>query len=336
MAEQYDAIILGAGPAGLTAGIYLARARLRPLIIDTGTPGGQMVLTYSVANYPGVETASGREISQTMLRQAKSFGCKVLTQATITHLDLTGEVKRVEVEDEGLFEAPTAIIAAGGRPRSLGLESEARFGGHGISYCATCDGDFFTDKEIVVVGGGNSALEEAVALTKYASKVTVLHILDEFQAQPWAVDEARRNPKVELFTGHEVIRFEGGDSLERVVARDVKTGAEMVVPAEGTFIFIGYVPNTESFRGQVAMNEHGEVLADDRMATDVPGVFVAGDSRVKRYRQITTAVADGTIAALAATEYVNEIRRREQDAVDDEEAALTAQPPSRQPIAAGP
>jgi len=335
MAERYDAIILGAGPAGLTAGIYLARARLRPLIIDTGTAGGQMVLTYSVANYPGVETASGREISQTMLRQAKAFGSDVITQATVTHIDLMGETKVVEVEDEGRYEAPVAIIAAGGRPRTLGLESEARFSGHGISYCATCDGDFFTDKPIVVVGGGNSALEEAVSLTKYASKVTVLHILDEFQAQPWAVEEARRNPKVELYTGHEVVRFEGEDSLERVVARDVHTGAELVVPAEGTFIFIGYVPNTEAFVGQVALNEHGEVIADDQMATSLPGVYVAGDSRVKRYRQITTAVADGTIAALASTEYINARARdaypRERRAVDHHTSESSLQPPASSP-----
>lgn len=309
MAESYDVIILGAGPAGLTAGIYLSRARLKPLIIDTGTPGGQMVLTYSVANYPGVESASGREISLTMLRQAKSFGAKVITQATITQLDLSGDVKVVEVEDEGLFEAPVAIIASGGRPRSLGLESEEAFNGRGISYCATCDGDFFTDKSIVVIGGGNSALEEAVSLTKYASKVTVLHILDEFQAQPWAVDEARANPKIELRTGHRVVRFEGSESLEQVVAVDSATGEEEVLSAEGCFIFIGYQPNTEEFRGVVAMNEQGEIITDDQMQTDVPGVFVAGDSRVKRYRQITTAVSDGTIAALAAVEYAEGQRK---------------------------
>lgn len=309
MAESYDAIILGAGPAGLTAGIYLSRARLKPLIIDTGTPGGQMVLTYSVANYPGVETTSGREISQTMLRQAKSFGAEVITQATITRLDLTGDVKIVEVEDEGQFEAPVAIIASGGKPRSLGLESEAAFNGRGISYCATCDGDLFTDKSIVVVGGGNSALEEAVSLTKYASKVTVLHVLDEFQAQPWAVDEARSNPKIELRTGQQVVRFRGSESLEQVVARNTATGEEETISAEGCFIFIGYEPNTADLRGVIAMNDHGEILADEQMQTNVPGVFAAGDSRVKRYRQITTAVSDGTIAALTAVEYIETLRR---------------------------
>lgn len=306
MAKRYDAIILGAGPAGLTAGIYLARARLRPLVIDTGTVGGQMVLTYSVANYPGVETASGRDISQTMLRQARSFGCEVISQATITSFDLGSDPKTVVVEDEGTFEAPVVIVAAGGRPRTLGLESESRFSGHGISYCATCDGDFFTGKPIVVVGGGNSALEEAVSLTRYASKVTLLHVLDDFQAHQWAVEEALRNPKVELHTGHEVVRFEGEASLERVVARSTATGELLTIPADGAFVFIGYVPNTEPFQGVLAMNERGEILADDQMRTSVDGVFVAGDSRVKRYRQITTAVADGTIAALSAVEHLQE------------------------------
>lgn len=324
MAQRYDAIIFGAGPAGLTAGIYLSRARLKPLILDTGTVGGQMVLSYKVANYPGVEATTGHEIAQTMLRQARSFGCEVISQAEITRVELDDETKVVEVEDEGTFEAPIAIIATGGRPRSLGLESEHRFNGQGISYCATCDGDFFTDKPIVVVGGGNSALEEAVSLTKYASKVTVLHILDEFQAQPWAVEEARNNPKVELFKGYQVIRFEGTERLERVVARKVETKEELVIPAEGTFIFIGYEPNTEEFRGQVTMNERGEILADETMQTNVPGVFVAGDSREKRYRQITTAVADGTIAAIAGAEFLQDRARTRAPTNDTAQIATAA------------
>lgn len=280
-----------------------------------------MVLSYSVANYPGVLETTGHEIAQTMLRQAKSFGCEVISQAEINSVQLEGDLKVVDVEDEGVFEAPVAIIATGGRPRTLGLESEARFSGQGISYCATCDGDFFTDKEIVVVGGGNSALEEAVSLTKYASKVTVLHILDDWQAQPWAVEEATKNPRVELFKGHEVARFEGGESLERVIARDVHTGREMTIPAEGTFVFIGYEPNTDAFRGHVDTNDRGEILADDAMQTSLPGVFVAGDSRVKRYRQITTAVADGTIAALSAADYLQARARRADGDTAEQRAA---------------
>jgi thioredoxin reductase (NADPH) len=264
-----------------------------------------MVLSYEVANYPGVMSTTGHSIARTMLAQAKSFGAEIISQATITRLELTGDLKTVEVEDEGLFEAPVVIIASGGRPRTLGISSEQRFAGKGISYCATCDGDFFTDKEIIVVGGGNSALEEAVSLTKYASKVTVLHVLDEWQAQPWAVEEAEKNPKVDLLKSSQVIDFIGGDSLERIIAKDLVTGRSREIAAEGAFIFIGYEPNTEAFSGQVSMNERGEIEADDSMRTNVPGVFVAGDSRVKRYRQITTAVSDGTIAALEAVDYVH-------------------------------
>ena len=317
MSQTHDVIILGAGPAGLTAGLYLARNRLKPLIVDTGTVGGQMVLSYSVANYPGVETASGREISQIMARQAKSFGAEIISQAEVTRMDLSGETKVVEVEDEGVFEAPAVILALGGLPRPLGLESEATFKGRGISYCATCDGDFFTDKPIVVVGGGNSALEEAVSLARYASKVTVVHMLDEWQAQPWAVEEARQNPKLELCKRHRVLRFEGGDSLERVVVVDDQTGEESTITAEGTFVFIGYRPNTDQLQGVVELNSWGEILADETMATSVPGVYAAGDARAKRYRQITTAVADGTIAALSASEYVQTRQRADRNTAAD-------------------
>jgi len=316
MTERYDAIILGAGPAGLTAGIYLARNRLAPLIVDTGSVGGQMVLSYQVANYPGVETASGREISQTMARQARSFGAKIVSQAAVTHLDLLGDIKSVQVEDEGTFEAPVAILALGGLPRTLGLESEARLKGRGISYCATCDGDFFTDKPIVVVGGGNSALEEAVSLARYASRVTVVHVLDEWQAQPWAVEEAERHPKIDLNKAHRVLRFEGADSLEQVIVASTETGQERSIRADGAFVFIGYRPNTDPLRGVLDLTEQGEIVTDESMSTSLAGVFAAGDARAKRYRQITTAVADGTIAALSASEYLQSRERGQRLAAE--------------------
>lgn len=304
MNKHFDVIVLGGGPAGLTAGIYLGRARLKTLIVDSGSLGGQMIMTYAVANYPGVLEASGRDIAMTMKAQAKQFGCELLSNVEVSRIDLSGATKVIEVEDEGTFTADAVIIATGGVPRTLGLPSEAELKGRGISYCATCDGDFFTGKHVVAIGGGNSAIEESVALTKYAESVTVVHEFDHFQAHPFAVDEARKNPKIRFLMEQDIREFVGRESLEKVVVAHKRTGEVTEIPASGAFIFIGYVPNTQMLRGQVALNDRGEILADESMKTNVPGVFAAGDSRVKRYRQITTAVADGTIAALSATEYL--------------------------------
>lgn len=305
MARHFGAVVIGAGAAGLTAGIYLARARVKTLIVDEGVAGGQMVLTHAVANYPGVEEISGALLSRTMRAQAKRFGCEILTQTATRLIDLNAAPKRLEVEGEGEITADAVIIATGGRPRSLGLESEARLKGQGISYCATCDGDFFTDMEIVAIGGGNSALEEAVSLAKHASKVTIIHEFDHFQAQPWAVEAAKAEPRVEFMMAQEVMGFEGEVALEAVVVRDKQTDEVRRIPARGAFIFIGYVPTTEALQGHVTLNARGEILTDEGMATNIPGVFAAGDCRVKRYRQITTAVADGTIAALSAIEHIS-------------------------------
>jgi len=301
---HYDIIILGAGPAGLTAGIYLARARMKTLIVDEGIPGGQMIKSYAVANYPGVPETSGAELARSMVNQAKSFGCKILSQAEVLKYDFAGPVKEIEVKDEGVFTSKALIVATGGLPRSLGLPSEERFKGKGISYCATCDGDFFTGKEISAIGGGNTALEEAVSLAKYADKVTIIHEFDHFQAQPWAVEEAEKNPKIHFLMAQDVRGFEGNGRLEKVITADKKTGEVTEIPSEGCFIFIGYKPNTEIFKGLLDLNDRGEIVTDDDLKTNVSGVFAAGDNRTKRYRQITTAVADGTIAALSATEYI--------------------------------
>jgi len=308
MTTHYDAIVLGAGPAGLTAGIYLARARVNTLLIDEGIPGGQMILSYAVANYPGVLETSGAQIARTMVRQAKSFGAKVLSQAHITRVDLISVPKVIETDDEGTFTADAVIIATGGVPRTLGVPSETIYKGKGISYCATCDGDFFTGKEIVAVGGGNSALEEAVSLSKFASKVTVVHELDHFQAQPWAVAEAKANPKIEFLMSRNILAFNGDEQLRSVLVSDKKTGEKTEIPAAGCFVFIGYKPNTEWLKGIVTLNERGEIKTNDALAASVPGVFAAGDNREKRYRQITTSVSDGTIAALSAVEYLRKLK----------------------------
>lgn len=309
MDTRWDAIIIGAGAAGLTAGIYLGRARKKTLILDHGTIGGQMILTYAVANYPGVHETAGVSIVQTMREQAEGVGCTIMGHADILRVDLDGPDKVVEVDDEGTFTAPVVILATGGIPRRLGLPSEEAFQARGISYCATCDGDFFTDQEIVVIGGGNSAIEEAVSLTTYASSVTVIHEFEEFQAQPWAVEEARKNPKVHFLMSQEVVEFVGEGTLSAVITRDKRSGELLRTEASGAFLFIGYVPNTRWLEGVVKLNERGEIVTDEDMRTDVHGVFAAGDARVKRYRQITTAVADGTVAALSAIHHLDELGR---------------------------
>jgi len=310
--NHYDVIVIGAGAAGLTAGIYLSRAKVKTLILNEGAVGGQMVLTHEIANYPGVESISGYELARNMKSQAIKFGCVIKSNIKITKMDITGKLKSIEVNGKLTYTSDAVIIATGGRSRTLGVINEDKFKGKGISYCATCDGDFFTDKEIIVVGGGNSALEEAVSLTKYASKVTIVHQFDHFQALEHYVDEAKKNPKINFIMESTVSGFYGEDSLEYVTIKNLKTGQEYEMKIDGVFVFIGYVPNTESLKGIVELNNYGEIIVDQSMRTNLPGVFAAGDSIAKRYRQVTTAVADGTIAALSASEFVNETKKEKE------------------------
>lgn len=309
-AIHYDSIVIGAGPAGLTAGIYLSRARLRTLILNEGTVGGQMVLTHEIANYPGVESISGYQLSGIMKKQARNFGCEIKSGVSISVLGLNDTLKSVILSDGTEYTADSVILTPGGRSRTLGVKGEDEFKGRGISYCATCDGDFFTDKEIVVVGGGNSALEEAVSLTKYASKVTVVHQFDHFQAFEHAIEEARSNSKISFLMESVITRFFGKEKLESVDIKNLTTGETRNFKTDGAFIFIGYVPNTEFLKGKVNLNQWGEIIVDSNMSTNIEGVYAAGDSTAKKYRQVTTAVGDGTVAALAASTYINDLKTK--------------------------
>ncbi|MBN2772894.1 MAG: thioredoxin-disulfide reductase [Prolixibacteraceae bacterium] len=304
MENQFDVIVVGAGAAGLTAGIYTSRGKLSTLILNEGAVGGQMVLTNEIANYPGVETTKGYALANTMKKQAKDFGCKIKSNIKIKKYNLEGEVKSVELEDGRIFESKAVVLAPGGRPRSLNIPGENTFKGTGISYCATCDGDFFTGKEVVVVGGGNSALEEAVTLTNFASKVTIVHQFDHFQAFKHAVEEAGKNPKINFIMESELREFSGNGVLQKVALEHLPTGKKSELKTDGVFIFVGYLPNTEALKNVVKLNERNEIVTDSNLQTSIPGVFAAGDCIVKRFRQVTTAVADGTIAALAASEYI--------------------------------
>jgi thioredoxin reductase (NADPH) len=307
--NHYDVIILGGGPAGLTAAIYLSRARLKTLLLTEGTPGGQMTLTHEIANYPGIEKINGYMLGSVMKKQATAFGTVVKGNTEISSFSLEGAVKSVTAGDGQTYTSDAVILATGGRSRTLGVTGEDTFKGRGISYCATCDGDFFTGKEIVVVGGGNSALEEAVSLTKYATKVTIVHQFDHFQAFQYAVDEAKANPKINFVMSSTIASFYGEEKLEGVKIRNLVTGEESDFKTDGVFIFIGYVPNTEWLNGHLQMNDRGEIAAGPDMSTSIEGVYSAGDANAKRYRQVTTAVADGTIAALAAADYLHKQKR---------------------------
>jgi len=306
METNYDAIIIGAGPAGLTSGIYLSRAKMKVLILDSGIAGGQMVLTHEVANYPGYEGISGYMLSMNMKNQAEKFGCDIKTNIQIDSMSLETSEKKIVLSNGDAYTARVVIVATGGRSRKIGAVGEDEFAGRGISYCATCDGDFFQDKEIIVIGGGNSALEEAVALTTYASKVTIVHMLDQWQAFESAVVEMENNPKIDYIMESRIVEFKGDQGLTEVIIENLKTGEKYNKKIDGVFIFIGYEPRTEDFEGLIKMNKYKEILTNEHFETNIKGVFAAGDCIQKKYRQITTAVADGTNAALNALEYLNQ------------------------------
>lgn len=305
--EIFDTIILGGGPAGLTAGIYSSRAKKKTLILNQETIGGQLVLSYEIANYPGVENISGFKLGSIMKKQAKSFGCKIKSNVKISEINLSDKEKTIKLENGAVYQANAVILAPGGKARTLNVPGEENFKGKGVSFCATCDGDFFTDKDIIVVGGGNSALEEAVSLTQYASSVTIVHEFGHFQASNTAVKEAEENDKISFILESTISEFFGDNKLKKVNIKNLETGKITEKEIDGVFTFIGYVPNTDSFKGKINLLDSGEIPVDEKFQTNIKGVFAAGDCIPKPFRQITNAVSDGTNAALFATEYLNSL-----------------------------
>lgn len=308
----YDVIVIGGGPAGLTAGIYLSRAKLNTLIINQGTVGGQLILTHEIANYPGVENVSGYKLASTMKKQAQSFGTKIKNTTAVPQIIDGNPFKKVVVGNE-TFSAYSIILASGGSPRMLGVKGETEYKGRGISYCATCDGEFFTGKEIIVVGGGNSALEEAVSLSKYASKITIIHQFDHFQAFPAYVEEAKKNEKIHFIMETLIAEFSGNQELERVLLYQKNTDTHEWFDTQGAFIFIGYVPNTKYVKDVVELNKNDEIIVNSDMETNIPGIYAAGDCIAKRYRQVTNAVGEATVAALAAAARTYELKKSENN-----------------------
>jgi thioredoxin reductase (NADPH) len=299
-----DIIIIGGGPAAYTAALYSARANLNPLVIEGFAWGGQLMITSDVENYPGYpDGVLGPEMMQDLRRQAERFGTEFLTD-DVTKVDLSERPFRVWVgDDEYLAEA--VIVSTGANARQLGLESEKRLQGRGVSYCAVCDAAFFKDREIVVVGGGDSAMEEATFLAKFASKVAVVHRRETFRASPIMVDRARSNEKIEFLLDSVVEEIRGDDSVASVVVRNVKTGELTEIPADGFFVAIGHDPNTALFRGQLDMDEAGYIETNGKTTeTNVAGVFAAGDVQDHVYRQAVTAAGSGCMAALDAERFL--------------------------------
>ena len=310
MSKVYDVIILGGGPAGLTAGLYAGRSRLSTLIIEKGQDGGQIAITDEIENYPGqmVEGESGPSLIARMTEQAKKFGAERCSDV-IKSVDLSGDVKKL-VGTKGEYEAKCVIIATGAFPKPIGCENEGKFTGKGISFCATCDAAFFEDFEVYVVGGGDSAVEEAMYLTKFARKVTIIHRRNELRAAKSIQEKAFANPKIAFMWDSVVVSVDGDELLSSMVVKNVKTGELTKVEADeddgifGLFGFIGYNPNSSLFEGMLDM-EGGYIKTDDNMHTNIPGVFAAGDIRVKSLRQVVTAAADGAIAAMQAEHYIS-------------------------------
>ena len=310
MSKIYDVIILGAGPAGLTAGLYAGRSRLSTLIIEKGQDGGQIAITDEIENYPGqmVEGESGPSLIARMTEQAKKFGAERCSD-TIKSVELTGEVKKL-VGVKGEYLAKTVIIATGAFPKPIGCENEGKFTGKGISFCATCDAAFFEDFEVYVVGGGDSAVEEAMYLTKFARKVTIIHRRDQLRAAKSIQEKAFANPKIHFLWDSVVVKVDGDELLSSMTVKNVKTGELTTITADeddglfGLFGFIGYNPNSQLFDGMLDM-ENGYIKTDDNMHTSIPGVFAAGDIRVKSLRQVVTAAADGAIAAMQAEHFIS-------------------------------
>ncbi len=303
--KVFDLIIIGGGPAGLTCGLYAARYKLKTLMIEKAPmTGGQLTTTEWVENYPGFpEPVLGSKLAKDMEAQAKLFGLEIVYE-DVQKVDLAGEIKEIITHTE-TWKARTVLISTGSSPRKLGVPGEEKYSGKGISYCATCDGPFYPDKTVAVVGGGNSAFEESLFIAKYAAKIHIIHMMDTFQADQILVERVKANPKIELITDTVVTEFDFGSKPRQVILKNNKTGKTSELPVDGAFIFIGAIPNTTLFDGQIDL-ERGYIVTDRDHNTSQAGVYAAGDVEAKSLRQVATAVGDGALAAYNIHKYIDE------------------------------
>ncbi|MCL2236542.1 MAG: thioredoxin-disulfide reductase [Defluviitaleaceae bacterium] len=309
MSKVYDVIILGGGPAGLSAGLYAGRARLSTLMIEKLTEGGQIVTTNEIENYPGgMEHESGPSLIARMVEQCKKFGVETI-KTTVTEVQLEGDIKTVTAGGN-TYQAKTIMVATGANPRPIGCTGESDYIGQGVSFCATCDGAFFEDLDIYVVGGGDSAVEEALYLTRFGRKVTIIHRRDELRAAKYLQEQAFANDKIEFMWDSTVTEIGGDEVVQKMTVENLKTGEKTEIVASdedgafGIFVFVGLIPNSDIFQGKLDM-ENGYIITNENMETNIKGVFAIGDIRVKMLRQVVTAAADGAIAAIMADKYIS-------------------------------
>lgn len=311
MSETFDVIIVGGGPAGLAAGLYAARMNLHSVLVDRGPLGGQLLNTELIEDYPGFESILGHDLSEKMAAHARNFGLDIREFQPVEAIDVEADgTKVVRLDGGGELRAPAVIMAAGGLPRHIDVPGEEEFAGRGVSYCAVCDGAFFKGQELAVIGGGDAALEEGDFLTRYASKVYIIHRREGLRAQPVLQERARANPKIEFILNAQVKEIYGEGAVKGV--RLVQDGRERTLEVGGVFIFVGFLPNSGILRAHVDHDAGGYILTERDMETSIEGVWAVGDVRAQLTKQIATAVGDGTTAAVAASQYVEELRDRER------------------------
>lgn len=307
MAKKYDVIVIGAGPGGLTAGLYASRANLSVLILDRGIYGGQMNNTAEVENYPGFKSILGPDLAEKMYQGATQFGAEY-AYGSVEKVEVNGDLKQV-ITDSETYEAPVVIIATGSQYRKLGVEGEAEYAGRGVSYCAVCDGAFFKDQPVAVIGGGDSAVEEGVYLAKLASNVNIIHRRDQLRAQKILQERAFANDKIDFTWNTVVTKINGdGQKVTSVSTHNKKTGEDGELKVNGVFIYVGVIPLSEPFKELGITDEQGWIKTDELMQTSLPGVYAIGDVRAKELRQITTAVGDGSIAGQQAFNYLESLK----------------------------